>query len=158
MTSKNSSPVFHAWIAEKKIDDELLIDVADYSHVPQGPGIALIGHQSDYYLDMADGKPGLLYSRKRLGPDSLDEGVRDAIARALNACKLLEAETELGLQFDTSAFELTAMDRLTAPNNDATHDVLSPAVKAATEKLLGYQPKTERIGEPRNPFTLRVNQ
>ncbi|MBW1832016.1 MAG: hypothetical protein JRJ10_10020, partial [Deltaproteobacteria bacterium] len=49
-------PVFHEWIRAKKITDELLIDVADYAHVPQGPGVVLIGHQSDYYLDVADNR------------------------------------------------------------------------------------------------------
>jgi hypothetical protein len=30
-------PVFHRWIQEQ-IFDELLLDVANYSHVPDGPG------------------------------------------------------------------------------------------------------------------------
>ena len=40
-------PVFNEWILNKKIDDELLIDVADYAHVPQGPGVVLIGPHTD---------------------------------------------------------------------------------------------------------------
>ena len=149
-------PVFHEWIREKKIDDELLIDVADYSHVPQGPGIALIGHQSDYYLDMADDKPGLLYSRKRLGPDSLEAGVEDAISRALNACTLLESESELGLEFDTRTFELVAMDRLAAANTDETFSKITPALEAATTKLFGKAATAERMGESNGPFSIRV--
>ena len=41
--------VFHEFIKEKKVEG-LLIDVADYSHVPEGPGIVLIGHDVDYSL------------------------------------------------------------------------------------------------------------
>jgi len=37
-------PVFHSWI-ENQNGDELLIDVADYTHVPAGPGVVLIGHE-----------------------------------------------------------------------------------------------------------------
>ena len=31
-------PVFHSWIRNKKLKDHLMIDVADYNHVPEGPG------------------------------------------------------------------------------------------------------------------------
>src|SRR5450755_4649168 len=37
-------PVFHGWIENRAAEDELLIDVADYIHVPAGPGVVLIGH------------------------------------------------------------------------------------------------------------------
>ena len=40
-------PVFHGWIENQVAKDELLIDVADYSHVPAGPGIVLIGHEAN---------------------------------------------------------------------------------------------------------------
>ena len=38
--------VFHSWIKQQLLD-ELLIDVADYRHVPAGPGVILIGHEAD---------------------------------------------------------------------------------------------------------------
>ena len=56
-------PVFHRWIQEQ-IFDELLLDVANYSHVPDGPGVVLIGHEADYALDNTDGKLGVRYNRK----------------------------------------------------------------------------------------------
>ena len=34
--------VFHQWVKDKVLD-ELLIDVADYRHVPAGPGVLLVG-------------------------------------------------------------------------------------------------------------------
>ena len=37
-------PVFHNWI-QGQIYDEQLLDVADYRHVPAGPGAILIGLQ-----------------------------------------------------------------------------------------------------------------
>ena len=36
-------PVFHRWI-QRNVCEELLIDVADYRHVPAGPGVLLVGH------------------------------------------------------------------------------------------------------------------
>jgi len=54
-------PVFHRWIQNQSVEG-FLIDVADYKHVCQGPGVVLIGHEADYALDMTGGRPGLLYS------------------------------------------------------------------------------------------------
>src|ERR1700689_1480437 len=48
-------PIFHSWI-EGKIFEELLLDVADYRHVPEGPGVVLIGLQADYGGDKTVGR------------------------------------------------------------------------------------------------------
>src|SRR3954452_22308966 len=82
--------VFHNWI-KKKLLPELMIDVANYGHVPKGPGVALIGHGSDYFIDEAEGRFGLLYSRKRTPPDAADRAA-DAFRRALHAAALLAAD------------------------------------------------------------------
>ena len=55
--------VFNNWI-QRRVTLELLIDVADYLHVHNGPGILLIGHEADYSLDNRAGRLGLLYNRK----------------------------------------------------------------------------------------------
>src|SRR5690606_5668475 len=86
-------PVFHRWIRDDVLD-ELVIDVADYTHVPEGPGVVLVGHGSDYYVDLAENRPGLLYSRKRDLPEGANL-IDDALRRALNAVRLLEEEAGL---------------------------------------------------------------
>ena len=45
--SKDFIPVFHNWIQDKVVDDHLLIDVADYSHIPDGPGVT----ECDFQID-----------------------------------------------------------------------------------------------------------
>ena len=52
-------PVFQRWIQDS-VCEELLIDVADYRHVPGGPGVLLAAHEAHYSLDTG----GLLYNRK----------------------------------------------------------------------------------------------
>ena len=37
-------PVFHSWIRNKNLKDHLMIDVADYNHLPDGPGTILVTH------------------------------------------------------------------------------------------------------------------
>lgn len=149
-------PVFHAWIRDKKIPDELLIDVADYAHVPQGPGVVLIGHQSDYYLDVADDRPGLLYSRKRGFDGNFEAGIEDAFRRALTACQLLESEGNLDLEFATDEVLFRVQDRLNAPNEDATYEAYKPALEQASSAFFGGSPLLERLGSPREPFTVRI--
>lgn len=149
-------PIFHEWIRVKKIPDELLIDVADYAHVPQGPGVVLIGHQSDYYLDVADDRPGLLYSRKRGFEGDLWAGVEDAFRRALTACRLLEEEDGLGFEFATDEILFRVQDRLHAPNEEATYDSYKPVLEQVSSAFFGGTPSMERLGSKREPFTIRI--
>src|SRR5258708_29856126 len=85
--------VFHRWIKEHVLP-ELLIDVASYAHVPEGPGVALIGHGSDYFMDEGEGRLGLLHNRKRCGPPPADR-LSDLPRRTLYAPVLLEREPSL---------------------------------------------------------------
>ena len=57
--SKDFIPVFHNWIQEKVVDDHLLIDVADYSHITDGPGVMLIAHEGHFSLDQENHQPGI---------------------------------------------------------------------------------------------------
>ena len=50
-------PVFHRWIQDR-VCPEMLIDVADYRHVPNGPGVVLMGHEASYSLDNTKGRLG----------------------------------------------------------------------------------------------------
>ena len=79
-------PIFHTWIQKASLEG-LLIDVADYKHVHEGPGIVLIGHEGDYAMDMGSGRPGLLYIRKRKEKinGDLREQLRSSIRLALIA-------------------------------------------------------------------------
>jgi hypothetical protein len=141
-------PVFHRFIREHAFD-ELMIDVADYKHVHQGPGIALVGDANDYFLDEGEGRPGLLFSRKRHG--SGPEGrLREGFARALKACTLLEAAPELSgkLTFATDEILIRLPDRLRAPNDDATFAEVSGEVSSLLDKLYGAGTFTIERGAP----------
>lgn len=70
------SAVFNFWIQEQRLD-ELLIDVADYLHVHNGPGIMLIGYEADYSLDNRAGRLGLLYNRKAQVEGTTQEKLSD---------------------------------------------------------------------------------
>lgn len=113
--------VFHRWVAAQAME-EMLVDVADYRHVPAGPGIVLVGLEADYSLDHTGGRYGLCYNRKApLDGDNADR-FRQAFRSAANVCLLLEEEFA-GLTFSRWEFEWFINDRALAPNTDETYEV-----------------------------------
>src|SRR5665213_247713 len=78
-------PVFHSWI-ENQNGDGLLIDVADYSHVPSGPGVVLIGHEGNFSVDNADNRLGVRYNRKAILEGGNQEKLSQATRAVLNGC------------------------------------------------------------------------
>jgi len=147
-------PVFHRFIREQLIK-ELLIDVVDYSHVPDGPGVVLIGHGADFYVGALDGAYGLVYSRKRGGPGP-EARLEDALRRLINAARLLEQENGLNLRFNTAALSLRLTDRLHAPNDDATFAQTKAEVEALFARVYGGSVALERLPTSKEPLSLRI--
>ena len=148
-------PAFHGWIREKRLA-ELMIDVVDYSHVTNGPGVVLVGHASDFYFGDLDGAYGLMYSRKRGGP-SADARLEDALRRLVNGARLLEQDPSLKLKFRTNEATLRLTDRLHAPNDDATFASTKTEVEALFGRIYaGANVQTERLIEPQGPLGLRI--
>lgn len=150
-------PVLHRFIKDHKLP-ELLVDVANYAHVPRGPGVVLIGHGTDYFIDEGAGRRGLLFNRKRQAPAAAVR-LQDTFARALNAAILLEAEPGLAgkLKFDTSEFLFRISDRLVAPNNDATFVSVKDELSAYCAQLFGDGGFTlARVGEERQLFGVAI--
>src|SRR4029077_17750321 len=87
-------PVFHSWIQEQ-VFEELLLDVADYRHVPAGPGVVLIGHQANYSVDHSDARLGVRYNRKALLNGDNQNALHQAMRASLIACQRLETEPRL---------------------------------------------------------------
>jgi hypothetical protein len=149
---------FHRWVKERALAGELLLDVAVYSHVPEGPGIALIGHESDHFMDEEKGRLGLLYSRKRGAPAG-DEALADAFRRALHAALLLEREPTLAgkLRFGGQELLFRINDRLAAPSSDATFAAWKPRLDALCSRLFGGAPfELARASSEKELFTVKI--
>lgn len=125
--------IFQRWIQQHRVEG-LLIDVADYKHVPDGPGVILVGHEGDYALDVGNGRSGLLYRRKReWACDDLQEQLRLVIRLALQACVALEKDGRFA--FCTNELTLTFPDRLNMPNAPETFAALHPALDTVLTDL-----------------------
>jgi hypothetical protein len=148
--------VFHDWIQKKKLD-ELLIDVADYTHVHRGPGVLLVGHESYYGMEEGDGRIGMLYRRRRGDPEEAESGLRKAAKAALTVCKLIEDELRGQVTFDGSEVLFGFDDRLLAPNDTKTFNALSASIESVTRSLYpGSDVSISQAGEPRDCFRARA--
>jgi len=150
--------LFHGWI-QGRILDGVPIDVADYKHVPDGPGIMLISHEADRSIDFGEGRPGVLYQRKR----DLEGTLEDRFRTTLEALEWTAAQIEGdhatgGVVFGRDEILIRINDRLRAPNDEATLEVVRPALESALAALRpGLTARISRISDdPKGPFTVRV--
>lgn len=152
--------IFHRWIQQRRLVDELLIDVADYSHVPRGPGVMLVGHTAHYRIDFADGEMGLLYAAKRDPLGSAQSKLQDGFRKALSAAKLLLAEDSLAgsLSFRTDLAQVTVMSRVHAPNTDEGWAAFAPELTSFARRLFAdTDVAVERVvGDGRGPLCARL--
>jgi hypothetical protein len=146
-------PIFHEWI-QKQVFEELLLDVADYRHVPGGPGVIVIGHQADYSVDNTGHRLGVRYNRKAALDGSNLDRLEQAARAALTACAKLEQDARLGgtLRFNGQEVEFFVNDRLLAPNGEAGRAAADSDVQAFAKKLfqggeysLSYQDDSRRL-------------
>jgi hypothetical protein len=153
------TPVFHRWIQERRVPG-LLLDVADYKHVQDGPGIVLIGHDADYSLDLNGGRAGLVYDRKRgwQEGDSLAERVRIVLQGALVGCQTLESDLAGGLRFQLDEAELSLVDRLATPNEPAVYEAASAEIRPALDEFYGRDnyTLTRASEDPRHTLTMVI--
>jgi hypothetical protein len=157
--SEQTIAVFHDWIRTHALTDDVLIDVADYGHVKDGPGVLLVCHEGHYVIDHGRGQLGLAYNRRRGAPaGTATETARIAVARLIRAARLLERDERVRVAFDTTALEVRALDRLRAPNDDEGWAWIEAPVRAAITAVWG-EPPLELVrddGDPRRPLTARA--
>jgi len=152
-------PVFHELIRERKLD-MVFIDVADYTHVPESPGVMLVTHDASFSLDRADGRLGLLAQRRRPVEANAIDAIAGTWRDALRVVAHLESDSRLKgrLVFNRTNVRFEANDRLRAPNTAETFLALEPLVRAATESVYPNRSVTiSRVAaDPRDRLALEV--
>jgi len=152
-------PVFHRWIQKHAVEG-MLIDVADYGHLPGGPGVVLVAHEADYFVDTMEGPLGLLYNRKAPSQGRLSDRIASAFRAALGACVKLETEPEFQgrLKFRAGEALFLSNDRLNAPNTDEAFQALRSDLAAALAKVYPSNVEVRRVSDdPRARLTVQVN-
>ncbi len=149
--------LFQRWVQQKVFEGQL-IDVADYRHVVEGPGIVLIGHESDFAMESQRGRLGLLYTRKRQTDANLQNQLRTSFGFALRACQLIETDTAYKgkIKFSTGEVEIRLPDRLRFPNRPEVFEAVKGDIQAVLGDVYGSVPVnlTLRSDDPRHVFTV----
>lgn len=152
-------PIFHDWIRLKTLPGTL-IDVADYRHVPEGPGIMLISHEINYAMEHGNGQFGLSAQRKLATGRSHQEGIVDLAKRLALFGSLLESDGRLAgqLKLEGQTFLYQANDRLRAPNSTEAFLALKPDLEAAASQLYqGADITVSRVeNDPRDRLSAMV--
>ena len=152
------NPIFQKWIREKATE-EMLIDVADYLHVPEGPGMVLVGLEADYAMDNSNGRWGLKYNRKANLSGTNQDRLRAALKCALRACQRLEADPLLKgkIKFRTDEVEIFLNDRAYAPHTAATWQACQGDFQEVLSQAFGENSlKMETEKDPRARFGVTV--
>ena len=131
--------IFHRWIQTGAIDGHLLIDVADYAHVADGPGTVLIGSEANFYMDRGENRLGLLYSRKTPLPGPFRDRLRAVLVATFQAATKLESEDSLpgGITFRTDEIVIRVNDRLLAPSHSQTLQATGADVESVARQIHG---------------------
>lgn len=135
--------IFHRWIQQGAVPG-LLIDVADYTHLTGGPRVVLVAHEGNYALDDADGRLGLVYTRKQPLDGPLAERLAASAGVLLSAAQRLKQDTsELargGAEFRGNELAVVANDRSAAPRTDDAESVFRGVVAGLGARLFGGAP------------------
>jgi hypothetical protein len=128
--------LFHGWIQET---DGIYHDVADYSHMQDGPGILLVADSANVSIDESDHRRGLLFSQKNPLDGSNRERLAAVLRAALKYCRRLENETTLKepIRFSGNEITIAINDRLRAPNTEDTFNQVRPDMEAVAQQLFG---------------------
>lgn len=146
-------PVFHRWIRDAVMTDQVMIDVADYRHVPEGPGVMIVCHAGHLAMDERGGDVGLEWGRKRDAFVDPREGLEVVTRELLQAAEALEGDAERPVGFRGDRLEVRLLSRLAGPNTSETLAAFGPALDALSAKLWPGQAVTvAHHADPRSPF------
>ena len=148
--------IFNAWI---QASDGDYYDLADYSHVPAGPGVVLVAHDANISIDNNENRLGLLYNRKRPLAGDNGEKLATAFTAALAYCRRIEEEPLLQgrIRFRGEEALVTINDRLSAPNNDETFTALRREIETIARRLFGpAEFIVEKEPDPQRRFAVRI--
>lgn len=140
--------VFHRCLQRGWLEGALL-DVADYRHVPAGPGVLLVGHDVDLGLE----HEALVLTRKRSSGDDAATQLRDLLRMAAVATSAFAYDGTLDVDADLGRATVTLLDRALATElGDAAVEALGAAVAPALDTAWGTAPdvRAVRADDPRH--------
>jgi len=147
---------FNTWIPD---GPEIFIDVADYSHVGEGPVTLLAGHYANFSLDNTGGRLGLLLDRRQPqdggNADKLHAGLKSLLTGAARLEQ--DATLEGTAEFDAGDLKLVVNNRAIASNTEADFSLLKAEVSPLLDVVLGAGNYTvSQDPDPKQRLTLHI--
>ena len=134
--SKDYIPVFHSWIQNNAVEDHLLIDVADYSHIQDGPGVMLVSHEGNFSFDKENQKLGIMYMRKtEIGGDFIQRFNKVLTTTIEAANRLSKNNINKEINFIRNSIRFIANDRRIAENTSDNQKLYQDEVRKALVEL-----------------------
>jgi len=132
--------IFGRWRAEADHPAQWR-DLADYAHMPRGPGIVLVGRNANFSFDLGSAAPGMLYTSKRNLDGTPEARLRSVLRTCFEMSHRLAAEPEFPRQVRllTGSLELQLNDRLETPNTQLTDRLLRPAIESVAHDLFAAE-------------------
>ena len=153
---RNFIPELHRWIQKDSVPDHMLIDVVDYSHISDGPGIILVAHEGHFSLDQENYNPGILYMRKTDIRGSFENRFNKVLSTTILVAQLLiKNKIDKGLAISQKSLRFISNDRRLADNIDANQKLYTDRVnKLFKENFPGskYEFDNYSKGEERLAF------
>ena len=148
--------IFSRWRLE---EGEEILDLADYSHVPEAPSIILVSKRWQLGVDFsrgtgedrAGGWAGLLYASRKGLEGHLGARLRSVLVSALEKFQRLAGEKEFprGVTILYGELDIAFNDRLLVPNNDEMDALVRPTVEEVLAALYGDEGcSVEREDDP----------
>ncbi len=122
--------VFHRFIQQGLVEG-LILDVADYRHVQQGPGVLLVGHDIDYGINQS----GLTVTRKRSSGDDVGTQFIDLLRMGLGAVDAIAYDGSLKVSVSPYRLCVTAFDRR-IPRDELAEQLLA-GIAPVVSKVYG---------------------
>jgi rhodanese-related sulfurtransferase len=143
--------VFHRFIQRSLVEGQLL-DVADYRHVPNGPGVLLVGQDVDYGINTH----AFTVTMKRRGDDAATQ-FTDAVRMALGTIDAIDADGALACRFDASQIRVSVADRRLGTQAEIQSALLAE-IAPVVETLFGPDAAVDpaAVDDPRRPPQIAV--
>lgn len=140
-----ATSVFHRFI-QRHLVEGFILDVADYRHVTNGPGMMIIGGEVDYSLT----ETTFSVTLKRLGDDAASQ-FRTAVRFLLGAVEQIDEDGALPTAFDRSSLTVVVADRRLGTVDEVQAALLADIAPVAAEVFgAGTEVAPVAIDDPRS--------
>ncbi|MDA1190296.1 MAG: hypothetical protein O3A46_01285 [Candidatus Poribacteria bacterium] len=147
--------IFTEWRDENRAE---WLDIADYFHVPAGPGALLVGKTCHISVDNRHNRPGILYSLRGTVSGSTQERIAESLRKTLEYTNKLQQHDNCPLTVNTDEIDFIVNDRMNFPNDAASYNAIKSDLAAAIEDVFGKGATFTQNSSPTERLTVHIKR